>query len=59
MEKAVGHDDNAIIQQDVSSYEQTGEAGETMKALAWMGKNKVEMSTLFHFINDHSIVLLN
>lgn len=44
VEKAVGHGDNAIIQQDVSNYEKTGDSGEMMKALAWMGKNKVEMS---------------
>ncbi|KAK7424274.1 hypothetical protein QQX98_000542 [Neonectria punicea] len=43
VEKAVGHGDNSIIQQDVTSYQQTGESGETMKALAWMGKNKVQM----------------
>ncbi|PKS06091.1 hypothetical protein jhhlp_007925 [Lomentospora prolificans] len=43
VEKAVGHDDNAITQQDVSNYEQTGEKGETMKALVWQGKGKVEV----------------
>jgi hypothetical protein len=44
-EKALGHDDNATTLQDVTNpglY--PGAAGEgTMKALAWMGKNKVEM----------------
>lgn len=44
-EQAIGHDDNAIIQQDVSSYAETGEPGETMKALAWQGKNKVEIGS--------------
>ncbi|KAM5353589.1 hypothetical protein ACJ41O_000239 [Fusarium nematophilum] len=45
-EKAIGHDDNAITQQDVTSYEETGDPSETMKALAWMGKNKVKMVTV-------------
>ncbi|RSL68992.1 hypothetical protein CEP54_002519 [Fusarium duplospermum] len=43
-EKAIGHGDNAVTQQDVTSYDDgTGKPGETMKALAWMGKNKVKM----------------
>ncbi len=41
-EKIVGHDDSAITQQDVSSFPSGGE-DDTMKALVWMGKNKVEM----------------
>jgi hypothetical protein len=45
LEKAIGHDSNAITQQDVSSYETTGEENETMMALVWMGKNKVEMGS--------------
>lgn len=45
-EKVIGHGDNAVTQQDVTSYEgETGKSGETMKALAWMGKNKVKMGT--------------
>ena len=47
VEKAVGHDDNAITQQDVSNYEQTGEKGETMKALVWQGKGKVEIGVYY------------
>ncbi|KAH7313868.1 chaperonin 10-like protein [Stachybotrys elegans] len=43
-EKAIGHDDNAIIEQDVSNYSGVGDSSETMKALTWQGKNKVEMS---------------
>jgi hypothetical protein len=43
LEKAIGHDTNAIIPQDVSNYEATGEKGTTMKALAWQGKQKVEI----------------
>lgn len=43
-EKAVGHGDNAVIQQDVSNYDKTG-SDQTMKALVWMGKNKVEMGS--------------
>jgi len=47
-EKAIGHNDNAITAQDVTNYEgrhaKYGDPSETMKALAWMGKNKVVMS---------------
>jgi hypothetical protein len=44
-EKALRKDDSeAIIKQDISNYEETGDSSETMKALAWMGKNKVEVS---------------
>jgi hypothetical protein len=44
-EKVIGHGDNAITAQDVSTYREkgAGESGETMKALAWMGKNKVKI----------------
>ncbi|KAI1770608.1 GroES-like protein [Hypoxylon cercidicola] len=43
VEKAIGHDGSSITAQDVANYD--GEAGkeETMKALCWMGKNKVEV----------------
>jgi hypothetical protein len=42
-EKIIGHGDNAITAQDVTSYQETGDHSKTMKALAWMGKNKVKM----------------
>ncbi|KAI5458962.1 S-glutathione dehydrogenase [Mariannaea sp. PMI_226] len=38
----VGHDDNAITQQDIDPYV-AGDNSESMKALAWMGKNKVKV----------------
>lgn len=41
-EKVIGHGDNAITEQDVSNYQETG-AATTMKALVWRGKNKVEI----------------
>jgi hypothetical protein len=45
VEQAIGHDDNATTVQDVTNPDiAPNAAGEgTMKALAWMGKNKVEM----------------
>jgi len=47
VEKAVGRDDNAITAQDITNpgqqREEFGDPSETMKALAWMGKNKVEL----------------
>jgi len=48
VEQAIGHDSNAVTQQDISSYKQAGDATETMKALVWSGKNKVEMGMLSH-----------
>jgi hypothetical protein len=45
-ERAIGHDDNATTVQDITnpSYNNAGDpSGEKMKALAWMGKNKVEI----------------
>ena len=47
-EKALGHGDNAITEQDVTNpardRERFGDpSGETMKALAWMGKNDVQI----------------
>ena len=46
-EQAIGHGDNAITAQDITNYSQHpqfADDSETMKALAWMGKNTVEMS---------------
>jgi len=45
-EKAIGHDDNAVTQQDITNTSKDaafGDSSEKMLALAWMGKNKVEM----------------
>ena len=46
-EQVIGHKDNAITAQDVTNTarnrEKYGDPNETMKALAWQGKNKVEM----------------
>lgn len=41
-EKAVGHD-KEFIKQDVANYREVGEAEETMKALVWQGKQRVEV----------------
>lgn len=43
-EQAIGHDGSSVTRQDVASYQQTGDSSETMKALTWQGKNKVQMS---------------
>jgi D-arabinose 1-dehydrogenase-like Zn-dependent alcohol dehydrogenase len=47
VEKAVGHGDNATTIQDVTNPannpEWANKSGEKMMALAWMGKNTVEM----------------
>jgi len=43
-EKAIGHDQEAL-QQDISNYnaDGAGDPDETMKALVWQGKQKVEV----------------
>lgn len=50
LEKAIGHDDNAIIKQDVSSpavdRAKYGHPTENMLALTWEGKNTVKMTTV-------------
>ncbi|KFY78903.1 hypothetical protein V499_02029 [Pseudogymnoascus sp. VKM F-103] len=47
VEQAIGYDNNAITAQDVSNPaldpEEYGDPNITMKALAWMGKNKVQI----------------
>ena len=47
-EKAMGHDDNAITEQNMTNPARDrakyGDESETMKALAWMGKNDVQVS---------------
>ncbi|GAB7351682.1 hypothetical protein MBLNU459_g2277t1 [Dothideomycetes sp. NU459] len=46
-EQAIGHGDNAVTAQDVTNpgldREKYGDPNVTMKALAWMGKNDVQM----------------
>ena len=46
VEKIIGHDEETL-KQDVSNYKREGwgEADETMKALVWQGKQKVEVGT--------------
>lgn len=50
LEKALGHGNNAITEQDMTNAARDREkyadpSGETMKALAWMGKNDVQVRT--------------
>lgn len=46
-EMAMGHRDNAITEQDMTNPARDrakyGDESETMKALAWMGKNEVKV----------------
>lgn len=49
VEKALGHGDNATTEQNITNPDRDRQkyadpSGETMKALAWMGKNNVQMS---------------
>jgi hypothetical protein len=48
VEKLLGHDGNATTKQDITNpardrQKYADPSGETMKALVWMGKNKVEV----------------
>jgi hypothetical protein len=58
VEQAIGHDDNAITAQDVSDPaldpEKYGDPRIRMKALAWMGKNKVQVSKSARVSARHS-----
>lgn len=60
-EKAIGHGDNNVIQQDVSNYKQQGAGTEstTMKALTWQGKQKVAISDVPRpkILEDHDVIL--
>jgi hypothetical protein len=49
VEKALGHNDNAVTEQDITNpgrdrAKYADPSGETMKALCWMGKNTVKLS---------------
>ncbi|KAJ2903226.1 putative Zn-dependent dehydrogenase [Zalerion maritima] len=48
IEQAIGHDDNAVTQQDVASYREdgAGDPDETMKALVWRGKGDVRVESV-------------
>jgi len=58
-EKAVGHGDSNIIQQDVANYEKQGDESNTMKALVWRGKQKVELSDVQKpkIIEDRDVII--
>ena len=48
VEKVLGHQENAVTEQDVTNPARNREkyadpSGEKMKALVWMGKNTVEI----------------
>jgi hypothetical protein len=48
LEKVIGHGGNATTEQDITNpardrAKYADPSGETMKALVWMGKNKVEV----------------
>lgn len=62
-EKAIGHGDNATTAQDITNpafdRQGLGDMSETMKALAWMGKNKVEIIEVPKpkIIEDRDVIL--
>lgn len=62
-EKAIGHQDTAITQQDVSNTalnnSKYGDASRTMKALTWQGKNSVKVIDVPRpvVIEDRDVIL--
>jgi len=57
-EKVIGHGEENI-KQDVSNYNETGDPSETMKALVWQGKQKVEVVDVPRpkIIEDKDVIL--
>lgn len=60
VEKAVGHGDNAVVEQDVTNpardRERYGDpSGEKMLALVWMGKNEVKVGQFLPLLSIHFI----
>ena len=58
VDQDLGYDNNAITAQDISDPafdpEKYGDPNIRMKALAWMGKNKVQISKSARVIARHS-----
>ena len=60
VEKAMGHNENAATEQDVTNPARDrakyGDPSENMKALAWIGKNNVQMSPCSSTLSLSSIL---
>jgi len=64
LEKVIGHDSNATTEQDITNpardrAKYADPSGETMKALVWMGKNKVEVHEVPkpRLVEDRDVIL--
>ncbi|PMD62736.1 GroES-like protein [Hyaloscypha bicolor E] len=64
LEKVIGHDTNATTEQDITNpardrAKYADPSGETMKALVWMGKNKVEVHEVPkpRVVEDRDVIL--
>ncbi|KAF1988491.1 GroES-like protein [Aulographum hederae CBS 113979] len=61
LERALGHDDNATTAQDLSNpkIQEFGDPSVPMKALAWMGKNTVQVIDTYKpkVVEDQDVVL--
>jgi len=57
-EKAIGHE-KENIKQDISNYEGVGDPSQTMKALVWQGKQKVEVADVAkpRVLEDRDVIL--
>lgn len=59
VEWSIGHNENAIIEQDVSNpnrdADKYGDPDENMKALVWMGKRSVKIGMVIQY---PSVVIL-
>ncbi|KAK4033552.1 chaperonin 10-like protein [Parachaetomium inaequale] len=58
VEKAIGHE-KENIKQDVANYEGIGDPNDTMKALVWQGKQKVEVVEVAkpRILEDQDVIL--
>ncbi|KAH8792803.1 chaperonin 10-like protein [Hyaloscypha sp. PMI_1271] len=64
LERVIGHDTNATTEQDITNpardrAKYADPSGETMKALVWMGKNKVEVHEVPkpRVVEDRDVIL--
>jgi len=61
-EKAIGHGEDATTEQDITNpaldrAKYADPSGEKMKALVWMGKNKVEVRKLNQVEQEYPLCL--
>jgi hypothetical protein len=56
-EKAIGHD-KEFLKQDVANYNTEGDESQTMKALVWQGKQKVQVGSSHYVLSQRIRIFL-